>query len=115
MNIEHQFNMMIREIRKKHVGNGPREMTTKFTGCWAITEMKGILTNVEKFMIESTKGYQVVHEARTTLIKQLYSDKEKVEKLEGLVGAQLINIFTDIDLEKDIAMTIYVFDKPLQV
>lgn len=52
-NLEHQFSMLVREIRKEYVGNGPKEIITKFNGCWAISEMKGNLTNVEKFMIHS--------------------------------------------------------------
>ncbi|MBN6885631.1 uncharacterized protein YbcI [Cytobacillus horneckiae] len=115
MTIEHQFNMLVREIRKECVGNGPREITTRFVGPWAISEMKGNLTNIEKFMIESKKGHQVVHEARTTLVKEIYNDIEKVKKLEDLVQAKLVSIFADINIDSDIAMTIYVFDKPIIV
>ncbi|MBN8204055.1 DUF2294 family protein [Bacillus sp. NTK034] len=46
MTIEHQFNMLVREIRKECVGNGPREITTRFAGPWAISEMKGNLTTL---------------------------------------------------------------------
>ena len=59
-NLEHQFSMLVREIRKEYVGNGPKEISTRFVGNWAISEMKGNLTNVEKFMISfrtrSTNG-----------------------------------------------------------
>lgn len=112
-NIEHQFNMLVREIRKECVGNGPREITTRFVGHWAISEMKGNLTNIEKFMIESKEGHQMVHEARTTLVKKIYDDPAKVKKLEELVQANLVSVFTDINIDMDIAMTIYVFDKPI--
>jgi uncharacterized protein YbcI len=115
MTIEHQFNMLVREIRKECVGNGPREITTRFVGPWAICEMKGNLTNIEKFMIESKEGHQMVQEARTTLVKKIYDDSAKVKKLEELVQAKLVNVFTDIDIDMDIAMTIYVFDKPIKV
>lgn len=114
-NIEHKFNTLVREIRKECVGNGPREITTRFVGPWAISEMKGNLTNIEKFMIESKEGHQMVHEARTTLVKKIYEDPAKVEKLEELVQVKFVSVFTDIDIEKDIAMTIYVFDKPIMV
>ena len=112
-NLEHELSMLIREIRKENIGNGPREITTRITGPWVICEMKGNLTNVEKFMIESKEGQETVHKARTFLVKKIYEDKEKATKLEEIVQAKLINVFTDIDIEKDIAMTIYVFDKPI--
>ncbi|GAA3330399.1 hypothetical protein GCM10020331_082790 [Ectobacillus funiculus] len=40
--------MLVREVRKEFVGNGPKEISTRFVGNWAISEMKGNLTNVEK-------------------------------------------------------------------
>ncbi|MDF2038426.1 DUF2294 domain-containing protein [Cytobacillus oceanisediminis] len=115
MTIEHQFNMLVREIRKECVGNGPREITTRFAGPWAISEMKGNLTNIEKFMIESSEGHQMVHEARTTLVKRIYEDSSKVKKLEELVQAKLVSIYADINIDLDIAMTVYVFDKDIKV
>ncbi|MGG0655007.1 DUF2294 domain-containing protein [Rummeliibacillus pycnus] len=111
--MEHAMSMLIREIRKENIGNGPREINIRIVGAWVICEMKGNLTNVEKFMIESEEGHQMVHKARTTLVKKIYEDPEKVEKLEEIVQAKLVNVFTDINIDKDIAMTIYVFDKPI--
>lgn len=115
MTLEHRFNMIVREIRKECVGSGPREITTRFVGPWAISEMKGNLKKVEKFMIESKKGHQVVHEARTSLVKEIYNDIEMVKKLEELVQAKLVSVFADINIDSDIAMTTYVFNKPIIV
>ncbi|GGE12097.1 hypothetical protein GCM10011571_11820 [Marinithermofilum abyssi] len=112
--LEHQFSMLVREIRKKYVGNGPKEIKTRIMGPWVISEMKGNLTNVEEFMIHSENGKKMVHEARTTLVKDIYKDKEVVTKLEELVDAKLVTIFTDINLDLDIAMTVYVFNKPIE-
>ncbi|MFE4706551.1 DUF2294 domain-containing protein [Peribacillus simplex] len=113
-NREHQFNMLLREIRKEYVGNGPKEITTRFVGPWVISEMKGNLTNVEKFMMGSTEGQRMVHEARTKLVKQIYKDPEVLRKIEVLMDAKILSIFTDINIDIDTAMTIYVFDKLIQ-
>ncbi|MBU3568817.1 DUF2294 domain-containing protein [Priestia aryabhattai] len=113
-NIEHQFNMLVREIRKDYVGNGPKEIHTRFIDNWVISEMKGNITNVEHFMINSKEGQRMVHEARTKLVKQIYKDPAVLERIEKLMNAQIVSIFTDIDLDVDVAMTIYVFDKPIQ-
>ncbi|MBO0997587.1 DUF2294 domain-containing protein [Bacillus sp. SD075] len=113
-NREHQFNMLLREIRKEYVGNGPKEITTRLVGPWVISEMKGNLTNVEKFMMGSTEGKRMVHEARTKLVKQIYEDPEVLGKIEGMMDAKILSIFTDINMDIDTAMTIYVFDKPIQ-
>jgi uncharacterized protein YbcI len=113
-NVEHQFNMILREIRKDYVGNGPKEINTRIVGSWVISEMKGNLTNVERFMIGSLEGKRIVHEARTKLVKKIYKDPMVLEKIEAITESKIVNIFTDIDIDTDTAMTIYVFDKPIQ-
>ncbi|MED1949542.1 DUF2294 domain-containing protein [Brevibacillus nitrificans] len=111
--LEHQFSMLVREIRKENVGNGPREILTRFCGPWVICEMKGNLTNVEKFMISSEDGRRMVHDARTKLVKNIYNDPMVVAKLEEIINAKILRIFSDISLEEDIAMTVYVLDRPI--
>ncbi|CAK8584768.1 hypothetical protein BMEGG_00678 [Priestia megaterium] len=56
----------------------------------------------------------MVHEARTKLVKQIYKEPMVLKKIEELMNAKIVSIFTDIDLDIDVAMTIYVFDKPIQ-
>lgn len=114
-NLEHQFSMLVREIRKEYVGNGPKEISTRFIGNWAISEMKGNLTNVEKFMINSEQGKQMVHEARTKMVKEIYEKPEVVEKFESLIGAKVLRLFSDINIDEDIAMTVFVFDKSVDL
>ena len=112
-NLEHKFSMLIREIRKEYIGNGPREINTRIVGPWVICEMKGNLTNVEKFMIKSKEGQLMVHEARTELVKNIYKDPTLVNKLEEMMNAKIVSIFTDINIDIDTAMTVFVFDKPI--
>jgi uncharacterized protein YbcI len=113
-NLEHQFSMLVREIRKEYVGNGPKEITTKFIGSWAVSEMKGNLTNVEKFMITSEDGEQMVHETRTRFVKEIYKKPEVLLRIENLMGAKVMRLFSDINIKEDIAMTVFVFDKPIE-
>jgi|UPI000423C408 uncharacterized protein YbcI len=112
--LEHQFSMLVREIRKEYVGNGPKEISTKFVGTWAISEMKGNLTNVEKFMLNTDNGKQMVHETRTKLVKQIYKKPEVLMKFQNLMGARVLRLFSDIDIDEDIAMTIFVFDQQIE-
>jgi uncharacterized protein YbcI len=114
-NLEHEFSMLVREIRKEYVGNGPKEISTRFAGNWAISEMKGNLTNVEKFMITSEQGKQMVHQARTKMVKEIYEKPEVVDKFERLIGARVLRLFSDINIERDIAMTVFVFDESVDL
>lgn len=111
--LEHQFSLIVRGIRQEHVGNGPKEIITRFVDSWAISEMKGNLTNVEKFMISSNEGRRMVHDARTKLVKNIYDNPDVFTKLEDLMKAKIVRIFSDINIEEDIAMTVFVFDKLL--
>lgn len=113
-NLEHQFSMLVREIRKEYVGNGPKEITTKFIDSWAVSEMKGNLTNVEKFMLTSESGEQMVHETRTRFVKEIYKKPEVQLRFENLMGAKVIRLFSDINIKEDIAMTIFVFDQSIE-
>ncbi|ULT59363.1 DUF2294 domain-containing protein [Neobacillus drentensis] len=113
-NLEHQFSMLVREIRKEHVGNGPKEITTKFIGSWAISEMKGNLTNIEKFMLHSENGEKMVHQTRTTFVKNIYKKPEVLLRFENLMGAKVIRLFSDINVDEDIAMTVFVFDQTIE-
>ncbi|GMA62730.1 DUF2294 domain-containing protein [Alicyclobacillus fastidiosus] len=111
--VAHAFSNLVREIRKKHVGKGPEQITTRFVGPWAVCEMKGNLTSVEKFAVGSEDGRRLVRELRTTFIKQIYQDAALRADVEKVVGAKLITLFCDFDVDLDIAMTVYVFDRPL--
>lgn len=111
--IVHTFNNLVRDVRKKHVGKGPDQITTRFVGSWAVCEMKGNMTSVEKFAIRSEEGKRIVRQLRTTFIKEIYKDSQIRSGIENAVDAELITLFCDFDVELDIAVTVYVFDHPL--
>ena len=99
-NLEHQFSMLVREIQKEYVGNGPKEISTRFVGNWAISEMRGNLTNVEKFMISSEQGQHMVHQARTKMVKEIYKKQEVIDKFEVLIGRKYRDFFQILILNR---------------
>jgi len=50
---------------------------------------------------------------RTEEIKELYKQKPPVE-MEELVGANFVKLFTDVNLEDDEVVSIFVFDKSIE-
>lgn len=52
----------------------------------------------------------MVHLARTKMIQEVYAANSR-EHLEELVGAKLVNLFSDMKVEEDIAVSVFVFDK----
>jgi uncharacterized protein YbcI len=107
---EHQFNEIVRKVRKDLFGKGPEYIKTVFTENMAITTLKGNLTPVEKFIMQSPEGFEQIHRARTKMIQEYYKQSKPVE-MEELIGSRLLNLFSDINIEDDIAMSVFVFEE----
>ncbi|WP_018133447.1 DUF2294 domain-containing protein [Effusibacillus pohliae] len=110
---EAEFSNLVRAYRKRHLGRGPTKITTTFCKNWAICEMEGNLTPVEKFIASADGGKQILRSARTELVKQIYRKHPPVE-MEKLLGAKFVDLFVDIDLERDFGMSIFVFDQNIE-
>lgn len=110
----HQVSNFVREVRKKHVGKGPEYISTRFLDALAICELRGNLTTVEKFAADHTEeGKRMVRELRTTYIKKVYEDEETKLGIERIVNAKLVTLLCDFDVDMDLAITVFVFDRPL--
>lgn len=106
----HEFNDIIRKLRKDLLGKGPERIHSVFVENMAISTLYGNLTPTEKFIANTPEGKEMVHAARTKLIQKVYADNPP-EGLEELVGAKLVHLFSDIKVEEDIAVSVFVFDK----
>ncbi|SDN28779.1 Uncharacterized protein YbcI [Fictibacillus solisalsi] len=112
-NYEAEFSNLVRAFRKRHMGKGPRQIKTTFCKNWAICEMEGNLSPVEKFISGYSEGKQMLRSARTEMVKDMYKKNHPVE-MEELLGAKFVDLFVDIDIEKDFGMSIFVFDENLE-
>ncbi|MFC4768401.1 DUF2294 domain-containing protein [Effusibacillus consociatus] len=110
---EAEFSNLVRAFRKRHMGRGPTKVTTTFCKNWAICEMEGNLTAVEKFIASADEGKQVLRSARTEMVKDMYKKNPPVE-MEELLGAKFVDLFVDIDIERDFGMSIFVFDQDIE-
>ncbi len=108
----HDFNDIIRKLRKDLLGKGPEQIHTVFVENMAISTLYGNLTPTEKFIARTPEGREMVHAARTRLIQQVY-EAAIPEGLEEVAGAKLVHLFSDIKIEHDIAVSVFVFDKPI--
>ncbi|UTR09014.1 DUF2294 domain-containing protein [Evansella sp. LMS18] len=110
---EAEFSNLVRSFRKRHMGKGPSQIKTTFCKNWAISEMEGNLSPVEKFIATSDDGKQMLRAARTEMVKDIYRNNPPVE-MEELLGAKFVELFVDINIEKDKGMSIFVFDEDLE-
>lgn len=109
---ETAFNEIVRKVRKELYGKGPERIHTHFVENMAVTTMYGILTPTEKFITQSEDGKKVIHNARTQMIQEIY--KQQVpEGMEELVDSKLLHLFSDIKVEEDMAISVFIFEKPI--
>lgn len=110
---EAEFSNLVRSFRKKHMGKGPSKVTTTFCKNWAICEMEGNLSPVEKFIASADDGKQMVRAARTEMVKDMYKKNQPIE-MEEFLQSKLIDLFVDIDIERDFGMSVFVFDNNIE-
>lgn len=109
----HDFNDIIRRLRKELFGKGPERITTIFVENMAISTLYGNLTPTEKFIAGTREGKEMIHSARTKMIQEVY-DTSPPDGLEDVVGAKFIHLFSDIKLEDDIAVSVFLFDRTIE-
>ncbi|KIL47187.1 hypothetical protein KP78_17600 [Jeotgalibacillus soli] len=100
-------------MRKDLLGKGPERIHTVFVENMAISTLYGNLTPTEKFIGRTKEGKEMVHLARTKLIQEVYANMPP-EGLEEIVEAKLVHLFSDFKVEEDIAVSVFVFDKPIE-
>ncbi|GGC98950.1 hypothetical protein GCM10007216_32180 [Thalassobacillus devorans] len=110
---EAEFSNLVKAFRKRHMGKGPSKISTTFCKNWAICEMEGNLSPVEKFIANEEEGKQMVRAARTEMVKNMYRQNHPVE-MEEFLQCDFVDLFVDIDIEKDFGMSIFVFSEDLE-
>ena len=109
----HEFNDIIRKLRKELFGKGPERIHTVFVDNMAVSTLYGNLSASEQFIARTPAGREMGHAARTSLIQELYS-KQTPDGMEELIGAKLVHLFSDIKIEENIAVSVFVFDRTIE-
>jgi uncharacterized protein YbcI len=110
---EAAFNELVRKVRKDLFGKGPERIKTYFIENIAITILQGNLTPTEKFIAKSPEGKEMVHTARTRMIQEVYA-QQVPDGMEELAGSKLVHLFSDIKIEEDIAVSVFLFEKKIE-
>ncbi|OAS17886.1 DUF2294 domain-containing protein [Paenibacillus oryzisoli] len=108
MTKETGFNELIRKVRQELFGKGPERIHTTFADNMAITMLYGNLTKTEQFLVLEDHGKLVVDDARTKMIQKIYPDQFQ-EQIELYMDNKLLHLFSDINIEKDVAVSVFIF------
>ncbi|ARP41558.1 hypothetical protein GTHT12_03633 [Geobacillus thermodenitrificans] len=111
---EAAFNDIVRKVRKQLFGKGPERIKTYFVDNLAISILHGNLTPTEKFIARTPEGRDMVHAARTKMIQDVYA-QHVPDGMEELAGSKLLYLFSDIKVEEDMAVSVFVFEKPIEL
>ncbi|GGG90080.1 DUF2294 domain-containing protein [Staphylococcus pragensis] len=113
VNKTQQFANLVRAYRKSYIGKGPENIKVFFKDNWAICHMTGSLSKVENFYLQNKDFTSMLKQGRTEEIKDLYK-RQPPKEMEELVGAKFVKLFTDVDLENDEVISIFVFDQSIE-
>ncbi|HLQ73392.1 MAG TPA: DUF2294 domain-containing protein [Bacillota bacterium] len=109
----HEFNNIIRKLRKDLFGKGPERIETVFVEDMAVSKLYGNLTPTEQFIASSEQGHDMIHIARTQMVQKIYKEATPTG-LEEIVDAKLLHLFTDIKIEEDMAISVFQFDRNIE-
>ncbi|ANS75368.1 hypothetical protein AWM70_12735 [Paenibacillus yonginensis] len=112
MKKETGFNELVRKVRKELFGKGPERIHTSFVDNLAISILYGNLTQTEKFFAQEPTGRQMVKDARTQMIQKVYPTQFQPE-IEQYMENKLLHLFTDIDVEQDVAVSVFIFQNKI--
>ncbi|MGW7975167.1 DUF2294 domain-containing protein [Staphylococcus xylosus] len=107
------FANLVRAYRKTYIGKGPETVKVFFKDNWAIVHMTGSLSKVENLYLRNKDLESMLKYGRTEEVKALYKQSPPTE-MEELVGAKFVKLFTDLSLEDDEVVSIFVFDQNIE-
>ncbi|MDP1442088.1 Na-translocating system protein MpsC family protein [Priestia megaterium] len=103
---------MIYKIRKEVPGKDADKLHTVFTGNMAILASNEGLTQVEQRMSDTSEDAEMVYLARVKLLQNMCAG-DIVEKIEEVVEAKLIHVFSNTKIRKPQAISVHIFDKEI--
>lgn len=99
-------------FNKRHLGRGPKDIKVKMVDDTLIYFIKGLMTQMEKSIIETDEGKRVVLEARKIFVDN--TRNERVSEFERIIGLKVIEHYTSWDLENDAAVGVVVFENKIR-
>lgn len=105
-----EFNDVIYKIHVEMLGGESKEFQTVFIENMAILKSYGGLTPAEKFMAKTPRGAEMVYWAKKKVNQEMYSTSMR-KRIEQLLGAKVIHLFSDLNIAGDLTIIVFVFDE----
>lgn len=109
--LEAAFTKRIIQFEKEYLGRGPVEARTYLLQDMVLIRLKGVLTPAEEKLLETKQGRSLVKEARRQLFD---TSRPAMDRLTAdILGAKLIDLFSDISLDTGERIIVLTLDRKL--
>ena len=107
--IEQEVSNFWGQFLKKFNNKGPRNVRVKLADDILVYFLEGLLTPVEKNILKSSNGKQIVYEGRRLHLEN--TKKMRITALEKVIGIKVIEEYVCWDVEKDTAVGVVILEK----
>jgi len=110
--MENSIRNAIIKFEQEFLGRGPDEVRAFVVRDLVVVRLKGVLTPAERQLAKTTEGVEMVKRLRQNLIAQ---GRDKLcEQVREITGAEILGLFTDIDVQLGERVFVFTMDRELQ-
>ena len=109
--LEAAFTKEIIQFEKEYLGRGPVEARTFLLQDMVLIRLKGVLTPAEEKLLGTQEGRTLVKDARRQLFETSRPAMDQIAA--DILGAKLIDLFSDISLDTGERIIVLTLDKKL--
>jgi Uncharacterized conserved protein len=106
---ELELSNFIARFYKDNIGKGPRNVEIKFTDNIMIYFVEGLLTPLEKSILQTSGGKEVVTSGRLLIVNNW--KPKRLEVFEKIVEKKIVDEYISLDIDKDLAIGLVVLQK----
>ncbi|WP_158630084.1 Na-translocating system protein MpsC family protein [Cohnella sp. AR92] len=106
---ELELSNFIARFYKDNIGKGPRNVEIKFTDNIMIYFVEGLLTPLEKSILQTNGGKEVVTSGRLLIVNNW--KPKRLEAFEKIVEKKIVDEYISLDIDKDLAIGLVVLQK----
>lgn len=107
--MEMELSNFIAKFYKDNIGKGPRNVEIKFADNVMIYFVEGLLTTLEKSILLTGEGKEVVTTGRLLIVNNWRP--KRLEAFEKIIGSKIIDEYVSLDIDKDLAVGIVIMPK----
>ncbi|GEM_PF-3360181 len=111
-NVEKLFRERYTRIYKRDVGKGPEQIVVGIVKNYIVVEYKGIFTKLEKNLLVTESGRDVVRNLRKNL--KTHVQDYTIASAENFFSCRVIDLISKLSIENESLYLLFVLDKNIE-